>query len=139
MQKMWAMEQEQYQRKTRLSDGLGDFRGSTGLERDAILERFRTAKITTNARQKKYKDIAEKEMYGNHQDVKADRDITDVETSQASTSSAPPDTTTQTSPPEQSIENEDAAFERDLELAKQLSIAEQSGYERGLASRAAIP
>jgi len=138
MQKSWAKEQEQYQRKTRLSDGLGDVQGSTKLERDAILEKFKTAKMTTKVRQKEYKDIAEKEMYGNHQDVNADTDTTDGETSQASTS-ALSDMTIPTSPSEQSFKDEDAAFERDLQLAKQLSIAEQSGYERGLASRAAIP
>jgi sterol 3beta-glucosyltransferase len=126
VQKMWAKEQGQYQRKMRLSDGLGDVQGSTSLEREAILEKFKTAKMTTKVRQKKYKDAAEKEMYGD-QGVKTDRDTIDAATPQAS---AP---LTQTSPSEQLIEDEDAAFERDLQLAKQLSIAEQRGYERGLA------
>jgi len=140
MQKMWAKEQEQYQHKTRLSDGVGDVQSSTKLDREAILKKFETAKVTTKVRQEKYKDIAEREMYGDKdQGVKTDRDTIGTETSQASMSSAPSDKTALTSPLAQSIEDEDAVFERDLQLAKQLSIAEQSGYERGLAaSRAAI-
>jgi len=140
MQKMWAKEQEQHQRETRLSDGVGEVQSSTKLDRDAILKKFETAKVTTKVRQEKYKDIAEKEMYGSKdQDGKTDRDTIGTETSQASTSSAPSDTTALTSPPAQSMEDEDALFERDILLAKELSIAEQRGYERGLAaSRAAI-
>lgn len=133
MQKMWAKEQEQYQRKTRLSDGAVEVHSSTNLEREEILENFKTVKLTTKTRQKKYKDVAEKEMFGNqHNDLETDR-YTETDTAQVS-SSALSGRIARTSPSPRLVENDDAAFERDLDLAKQLSIAEQRGYERGLAA-----
>lgn len=123
MQKMWAKEQEQYQRKTRLSDGISDVQSNTKLDQDTILKKWTAAKLTTDVRKKKYRDIAEKEMYG-CQDIETGRDTADSEALQASTSSVSSDMATQTSILEQSIEDEDTAFQRDLELAKQLSIAE---------------
>jgi len=134
MQKLWAKEQEQYHRKTRVSDGVSDVKGSTRIDRETILEKFQAAKSTTKDRQMKYKDVAEKEMYG---DQNRDQTKTDVDASHACTSTSSMETTTPTpltSLSEQSTEGEDAAFERDLNLAKQISLAEQRGYERGLAS-----
>jgi len=116
MQKMWAKEQEQYQRKTRLSDGLGEVQGSTKLDREVILEKWATAKMTTEVRKKKYTDIAKTELYGNQdQDMETESNTTSAETLDAS---VPSNITPQ-------IQSEDTAFERDLQLAKLLSIVEQ--------------
>jgi hypothetical protein len=50
---------------------------------------------------------------------------------------APSDSTQQHTPTpptrQQTEDEEDAAFERELEMAKQLSLAEQRGYERAMA------
>jgi sterol 3beta-glucosyltransferase len=130
MQKLWAQEQEQYQRKIRVSDGVRDVNSSTRLDREAILEKFKAAKLTTKDRQTSYKNMAEKEMYG---DQSQDQTETDMDASHASTSTASMGTIAQTPLPKQ---GEDAAFQRDLELATQISLAEQRGYERGLAGAA---
>lgn len=166
MQKSWAREQEQFQRTTRISDGVGAVKGGTKLDQNEILTRFKNAQPTTKDRKKKYKDMAEKEMDTDDKPRLPERTYTGS-TYTGSTSSptpdvkpplpprtprtyndstAPPsytdskasmspsfsgsDTTAQTSAASQ---DDDAAFERDLELAKQLSLAEQRGYERGLA------
>jgi sterol 3beta-glucosyltransferase len=141
MQKMWAKEQEQYQHRTRLSDGVAEVQRSTTLDQEAIMEKFKTVKLTTDVRQKKYKDVGEKEMYRDRgQDsTETDRDRTYTKTSRMSTLSEPSDTGVQNALPDQTMEDEDPAFERDLELAKQLSIAEQRENERGSASTAAFP
>jgi len=100
MQKTWAKEQEQHQRNVRLSDGAFEVKCSNALDRNAILEKFETAKMTTNVRQKTYKGLAEKEMYGSH--------VVNMTALGEQTTDS---------------EYEDAIFERDLHLAKQLSIA----------------
>lgn len=133
MQKLWAKEQEQYQRKTRISDGAKDVNASTRLDREAILEMFKAAKLTTKDRQMNYKNMAEKEMYG---DQSRNQTETDMDVPHASTSAASMRAATQTPLTLQSINGEDAAFQRDLELATQISLAEQRGYERGLAGAA---
>lgn len=129
MQKLWAKEQEQYQRKTRVFDGVKDVNSSTRLDQEAILENFKAAKLTTQDRQASYKNMAEIEMYG---DQSQDRTETGMDASHASTSA----TSMGTAPtplPKQPIDDEEAAFQRDLDLATQISLAEQRGYERGLA------
>ena len=134
MQKSWAREQEQYNRKTRMFEGVTAVQGGSKLDHDEIIERFRNAKPATKDRKKKYKDMAEKEMYTDAKPRLPDRTYTSSISSRASTSSP---STPRSEPAAQisiaSQDEDDAAFERDLEMAKQLSLAEQRGYERGLA------
>ncbi|KAG6918563.1 hypothetical protein DXG01_013362 [Tephrocybe rancida] len=148
-------------RSTRLCDSREAVKNSTSSERADIIRKFKDAQRSTDQRQKKYKDIFEKAMKENSE---ASENI-QGETSRApSTSSSvgktpedkPTPTPTRRLPPPlpkrssatSSIalsvssassaaadDHDDAEFERDLELAKQLSLAEQRGYERGLASR----
>lgn len=135
LQKSWAQEQEQYQRQTRIADGVGAVQGGSRLDRDGIVEKFRQAKATTNDRQKAYKDIAEKEMYGNDQQHSTStlRTYASSTSSRASISSATSVRSEIAAQASTASQDEDASFERDLEFAKQLSLAEQRGYERGLA------
>jgi hypothetical protein len=130
-----AQKQEQQQRGVRISDGVEAVRESTQAQRTDIVQKFRQMKEGTKERQKKYKDMAEKEMY--HQDEGA-AESGESATFSGPSASAPPTPQQSTSAPtpavpHQTEEEEDAAFERDLEMAKQLSLAEQKGYERGLA------
>ncbi|KAF8894838.1 glycosyltransferase family 1 protein [Infundibulicybe gibba] len=85
-------------------------------ERDEILRRFREAKTGTVSRQAEYRKVAEKAMYEDHS------------LSRSGSPGAGP-----SSPPERA--EEDATFLRDLALAKELSLAEQRGYEKGLNER----
>ncbi|KAJ7272823.1 UDP-Glycosyltransferase/glycogen phosphorylase [Mycena rebaudengoi] len=135
VQSPMAQKQEQQQRGVRISDGVEAVRESTQAQRTDIVQKFRQMKEGTKERQKKYKDMAEKEMY--HQDEGA-AESGESATISGPSASAPPTPQQSTSAPtpavpHQTEEEEDAAFERNLEMAKQLSLAEQRGYERGLA------
>ncbi|KAJ7118977.1 glycosyltransferase family 1 protein [Mycena epipterygia] len=123
-----AKKQEQRQREVRIGDGVEAVQKSTQTQRSEMVQKFKQLKAGTKERQKKYKDIAEAEMY-EEQTSSGDGD---------SVPNSPQGTSVQQSPPtpparQQTEDEEDAAFERELEMAKQLSLAEQRGYERGLA------
>lgn len=130
--------QEHQIRDTRISDGREAVRKSTPSQRSEILRKFREAEPGTEARQKRYKEDAEKVL---REDAEAERkargdskEYVDVK-DRPSSSSSRTLSSSSVPPAPQSDADDDAAFERDLELAKQLSLAEQRGYERGLASQ----
>ncbi|KAJ7582522.1 glycosyltransferase family 1 protein [Mycena floridula] len=92
------------EQKTRMSDGEEAFRGSSRMERAEVLEKFDALKARAPERQRAYRELAEKVLYGEATQIE-DRDA-------ASTSRL-------------GEESEDAIFERDLEKAKQLSLVDQ--------------
>ncbi|KAG6852494.1 hypothetical protein C0991_011514 [Blastosporella zonata] len=148
-------------RETRVSDGREAVRNSTASQRAEIYSKFKEAQRSTDQRQKKYKEIVEKAMRESEEISGRVQDQSGSGNTSASSSEVrlpeetgkKPSTTRRLPPPlpkrpsaTQSIApsvssgsstsvDDDAEFERDLELAKQLSLAEQRGYERGLASR----
>jgi sterol 3beta-glucosyltransferase len=152
VQKTWAKDQEQAQRSTRISDGVEDVKGSTKEERKMIMERWVELKKTTRQRQKKYREEAEKVLNEekaadseNNHAVKASSlsstgNCADVSPASlvnvsATTGGQASQQTAEERPIITGADDTDAAFDRDLEMAKMLSLAEQRGYERGLASR----
>lgn len=132
MQKTWAKEQESQQRTTRVSYGVDTVKSSTKGDRDKILENFKQAKTSTKEREKQYRNAAEK-VFAENEDIKSD-------SPPPTASSAPYADSTISSPtipprPHSTSQGEEAAFEKDLELATQLSLAEQRGYEPGLSNK----
>ncbi|KAJ6546815.1 glycosyltransferase family 1 protein [Mycena capillaripes] len=130
VQSPMAQKQEQQQREVRISDGVEAVRKSTPTQRSEMVQKFKQLKAGTKERQQKYKEIAEAEMY-------EEQGSREEGTSAPTSPQTPSDSTQQptSTPPtrQQTEDEEDAAFERDLEMAKQLSLAEQKGYERALA------
>lgn len=143
MQKTWAKTQEQSQRATRISDGVEDVKNSTKGDREKIMAKWKELSKTTRQRQKKCKEEAEKVLY-DEETADVGRKHAAKEASSSTKSDRPglppPSLGTSSNPKnletqQTAVVGDDAAFERDLEMAKQLSLAEQRGYERGLASQ----
>ncbi|KAF5386949.1 hypothetical protein D9615_002027 [Tricholomella constricta] len=141
LQTATGQRQEHQIRYTRISDGREAVKASTAAQCAEIVRKFKDAQRSTEARQKKYREIVEKVM---REDAEADRKAgtaTEGYSDQKQKRSPPPLPRRTTSPkhdgPSTSVSeaDDDAAFERDMELAKQLSLAEQRGYERGLATQ----
>ncbi|GLB35572.1 putative glycosyltransferase family 1 protein [Lyophyllum shimeji] len=146
LQTATGQKQEHQIRITRISDGREAVRNSTAAQRAEITRKFKEAQQSTEARRRQYREIAEKVLREEVEDSRkadyASQEFTDEKSggpsrsrsSQSRTASTPgvPGSSTTANGVD---EGEDAAFERDMELAKQLSLAEQRGYERGVASR----
>lgn len=156
VQKPWAKKQDSQQLATRVEAGQRAVKESTEQERRAVIETFKrmTTKNAT-AERRKTLDAEAKDMLQKDKSKKltlADQEGSDGDsTSQATPRSPSPSQSNSTfeepeplekpkgppplpprKPSQQNQDDEDAAFQRDLEMAKQLSLAEQSGYERGL-------
>ncbi|KAJ7684426.1 glycosyltransferase family 1 protein [Mycena polygramma] len=129
VQSPMAKKQEQKQREVRISDGVEAVRKSTQAQRSEMVQKFKSLKAGTKERQKKYREMAEAEMY-EEQGSKEDAPKS-PETPGPSVSTPQPAPTPPTR--QQREEDEDAVFERELEMAKELSLAEQRGYERAMA------
>ncbi|KAJ7932676.1 glycosyltransferase family 1 protein [Mycena leptocephala] len=117
VQSPMAQKQEQQQREVRISDGIEVVRKSTQTQRSEVVQKFNQLKAGTKERQKKYREMAEAEMYeeqGSREEGNLRRNSTQQHTP------TPPTR-------QQTEDEEDAAFERELEMAKQLSLAEQRG------------
>jgi sterol 3beta-glucosyltransferase len=150
-------EQRNYQYQTRVQDGIDAVKASSPQQRQAVLKKFEEMKKTTKQRQKEYAEAAEREMKelserqeqrekeeGKNQDKEApaagpsgnsSTKESDIDSS-LSTSASEITLTDETRPKAQksrySQEDVDQAYERDIDMAIQLSLAEQRGYERGL-------
>jgi sterol 3beta-glucosyltransferase len=129
-----AQKQQERQREVRISDGVEAVKKSTPAQRAEVIQKFKQMKSGTKERQKKYKEIAEAEMYeeqqGSNEGEGESGSTSPQSTSPSSAQQSAP--TPQTS--EQSTEDEeDATFTRELEMAKELSLAEERGYQRALA------
>lgn len=120
-----ARSQEAQLRGTRVSDGTAAVQRSTHTQRSEILRKFKEAKLVTKERQKQYREMAEKAMYG-----EGDPSHQDASSAIASSSTQP----VPTEPAAEDEDAEDAKYQRDLDIAVQMSLAEQRGYEYGLAT-----
>jgi len=127
VQSPMAKKQEGKMKEVRISDGVAAVRNSTQAQRTEIVRKFNQLKAGTKERQKKYKEIAEAEMYA---EKKSGEEGKAPESPQTAAESAQQSTPTGQQTEE---EEEDARFVRELEMAKELSLAEQRGYERAMA------
>ncbi|KAK0185950.1 UDP-Glycosyltransferase/glycogen phosphorylase [Armillaria mellea] len=141
-----SKKQEERQRSTRISDGVEDVKQSTSEGRNFIIRRFREAKATTSERQKAMSEAARRVLYG---DVEEDADLEfdpsmkttgqgDSDWYEADAQDANRSSSEQLNPTEadwSQADQAEASFLRDMEIAKQLSLAEQRGYERGISER----
>lgn len=136
MERQWAREQAQFQRQTRLSDGAREVYQTGVANHQEIIKKFQDLKSTIKERQFKYKNLAEREIYGN-EDTPTFAQSSTATTSQTAVSpvasSASRDPSVAELPTSHNEEEEEARFRRDLEFAKRLSEAEHQGYLRGLA------
>ena len=126
--------QENRQNHTRLADGKAAVQQSSPAQRAQIIERFNKALRDTPARRKHYMEAAERAMFEDmdldpHEVQQASKltsqtGSSDVpSTSTSTTSSTPTPPTTDTDLVDTSLD-EDAAFLKELEMAKRLSLAE---------------
>ncbi|KAJ6500720.1 UDP-Glycosyltransferase/glycogen phosphorylase [Mycena sanguinolenta] len=122
VQSPMAQKQEQQQRQVRISDGVEAARNSTKAQRAETVQKFNQLKAGTKERKKKYRELAEAEMYG---EQRSEEDGNAPQAAANSTQQA------EQQMPEE--EDEDSEFIRELETAKELSLAEQRGYERAMA------
>ncbi|KAK0210173.1 UDP-Glycosyltransferase/glycogen phosphorylase [Desarmillaria ectypa] len=135
-------QQEECQRSTRISDGVEEVKPSTSEERKMILKRFQEAKGTTSERQKAMAKAARSATYGDVEgDVAVTVDPTMETMSRAdlerhkNAQDAKRTLSEQSSYTEASgsqSDQDDTEFLRNMQSAKQLSSAEQRGYERGI-------
>ncbi|KAK0458622.1 UDP-Glycosyltransferase/glycogen phosphorylase [Desarmillaria tabescens] len=133
--------QEEHQRSTRMSDGAEEVKRSTPEERNVILRRFHEAKATVLERQKAMSEAARSMLYEDVEEdatVEADPSVETTSRGDSDRCEADAQDARRLSP-EQSTglglsqsDQDDTDFLRDMEIAKQLSLAEQRGYERGI-------
>ena len=139
MERQWAREQAQFQRQTRLSDGAREVYQTGVANRQEIIKKFQDLKSAIKERQFKYKNLAEREIYGDEDTPTfAQSSTTTIATTSQTAmslvaSSASRDPSVAELPTSHNEEEEEAGFRRDLEFAKRLSEAEHQGYLRGLA------
>jgi sterol 3beta-glucosyltransferase len=131
MQCAWDLMEDQQLRATRVSDGLEEVRKSALEEREAVLDKLGVMKMDTEKRHEQWKAQVENAM------LESEDQNSPPEGSSSSqaprTRSVPPATPqslpSQDSsnphtplPPRGKVDDEEAAFEKDIELAKQLSL-----------------
>ncbi|KAJ7221581.1 glycosyltransferase family 1 protein [Mycena pura] len=115
-----AQKQEWQVREVRISDGVEAVQRSTPAQKSSVIQTFKQLKAGTKQRQTRYKDIAEAEMYGEQNLSSKDSDEPALDSAQS-----PVQRTATSSPTRQQVEDEETDnFVRDLERAKQLSLAE---------------
>ena len=142
MQKTWSGDKQATTLTTRREEGVEAVKKGTAAERNKVLEAFAVA-VKNKEQRKKALSEAAVEALKEPELLPDTASRSSTIDSAASTSSPAPPTPTSLSPRPSSDstpvqgngeEEDEAAFQRDLELAKQISLAEQRGYERGLAS-----
>ncbi|CAE6434741.1 unnamed protein product [Rhizoctonia solani] len=163
VQKPWAKKQDSRQLAVRVQRGQRAYEASTEEERRDVIEAFkRLTKRNVTLDRKKTMEAEAKEMLKTDASRKLtlsdDRSGSDEEAgpsdgsrpllhhvrstspdhfahSEDEKASRPPPTLPKR-PPQQNTEDEEAAFQHDLDLAIRMSLAEQQGYERGLKAAA---
>ncbi|KAF7359127.1 Sterol 3-beta-glucosyltransferase UGT80A2 [Mycena sanguinolenta] len=118
-----AQKQEQQQRQVRIYDGVEAARNSTQAQKAETVQKFNQLKAGTKERKKRYRELAEAEMYG---EQRSEEEGTAPISPQAAANPT-------SQPQQQTPEDEDSKFICELEMAKELSLAEQRGYERAMA------
>ena len=64
VERQWAMEQTQFRRQTRLSDGVREVYQTRIADRLEIIKKFQDLRSTIKERQSKDENLAEREIYG---------------------------------------------------------------------------
>ncbi|KAL0569753.1 hypothetical protein V5O48_012214 [Marasmius crinis-equi] len=143
-QNMWKTDKEKVQYSTRVADGKVAVRMASTAEKNAIIKKFEEAKPGTKERQERYAKLAAKVLYGEGDDDVETETIGSVETGTTASSasaSIPPNSVpssipgrvvTSSPPPAYAAggmatspsDVADEWYERDLELALKLSLAE---------------
>lgn len=145
LSKKWSPDKQRTTLAARRAEGAEAVRASTAADRKRILVAFDAANSTKEERKKRLgeealealtqPEISDSGAEINETELEAGNPSSTVQLSVPSTS----DRTQMPSPSKQEdgqgreFATTDDEFEKDLELAKQLSLAEQRGYERGLA------
>lgn len=157
VQKPWAKKQDSQQLATRVEHGQLAFEASTDDERQAVVDTFkRLTKAGAAVERKKTMEAEAQEMLktdasrkltlaneDNDDEKEASQDLPEAYRSSSpelvapteskdGKSHEPPPLPARRPGPPNTDEDDEAAFQRDLDLAMQLSLAEQQGYERGL-------
>lgn len=127
------------QTETRRIEGREAVQASSKVEREAVIAKFKSLQATTRERQKKLSKLAEAALLEDQDVETSTEDNTEAHEAHGAsdTDAESPESVMQSSKstPQGNThaDDSDAQFERDLEIAKQLSLAEQRGFERGLA------
>ncbi|KAG9123607.1 hypothetical protein FRC07_014543 [Ceratobasidium sp. 392] len=157
VQSPWAKKQDSQQLATRVERGQLALEASTHEERQAVVDTFKrlAGKSATTERRKTMEAEAQEELQtdkskkltlsdeNQNDEVEASSHIStptrrsspepvDPSPAPESKQSSNPPPLPPRSPRQPDQDGEDAAFQRDLDMAMQLSLAEQRGYERGL-------
>jgi sterol 3beta-glucosyltransferase len=135
LQRQFNYKPTEPQRNTRVSNGVQTVKLSSSEQRQKVLEGFRVAKANVAERKKQMEKEGRrilKETKGLEPvDPEARTPVASSSAAEANAGSA----RSSVSQPEVTPIDEDATFLRDIDLAKRLSLAEQQGYERGVAER----
>ncbi|KDQ59788.1 glycosyltransferase family 1 protein [Jaapia argillacea MUCL 33604] len=127
--------------ETRVAEGQTELKTSSEGERKGILMKFDQLKAGTKERKEGYKQVAEKVIVETMETVGEERASADMEPTGLSAVPSWPmegkasgslDSMPVSSPLD--VDEEEKTYKRDIELATQLSLAEQRGYERGIAA-----
>lgn len=147
VQSNFGREQEQQQRSTRIRDGMEAFTAHSATQRSDIIKKFKELKPETKARQKHYAEMAEQELCSRNRRATREATVNQDETQWAGDDSSRSPISQSWSPIQKDVSSsippqetwDEEAFLKDLEFAKQLSLAEQQGYERGLSEQLGRP
>ncbi|KAF8589708.1 glycosyltransferase family 1 protein [Ramaria rubella] len=141
-QKTWARKQGSQQRSTRIADGIEEVGRGSREERHRILTLFKDMATPEKIKQrrKEYTDAAKKAL---EESTFQPSDIGSTASGSTVTNSPPPRTPSMSRGSFEHLDevamphddDDDETFQRELELAMQLSLAEQRGYERAMAER----
>lgn len=122
--------QEERQRETRIADGVHAFDLASPSQRENVLKKFEEAKYGTAGRLQAYKEAARKVMFDDRPQSGLSPSASNLKSViSRTTSSSSSSDTPQTLVATPTDEDDEAAFERDLALATQLSLAEHERYE----------
>lgn len=143
--KKWSPDKQRTTFAARQAEGVNAVRASTPAERKRVFSAFEAANSSKAERKKR---LGEEALHALTQPEISDSgtEVNDAEleagnalSTQQPSTSTPPEPSQKPSRPRQEdgkgreFATTDDELEHDLELAKQLSLAEQRGYERGLA------
>jgi sterol 3beta-glucosyltransferase len=141
-QRTWARKELWSQRSTRVADGIEEVQRSSTEERRRIVAKFKVMTTSEILKQRRayLTDAAKAAMEeSNFQAVEGSTGSTSAITSLPKTpfSNVPDafENLDDVAQPLDGGDSEDEIFQRELKQAKELSLAEQRGYERGMAER----
>jgi len=148
LQNAWAKTKAEEQRMTRILDGMDDVKAASPEEINGVVAKFKGAGATTVERQNAYKKLAE-DAIKKYQDLEAATESTTSSPLPSTSTPNPPEYSQEPTDGDDTFDRDmaeamkvsveesnrvvstdddvdlDATFEKDLELAKQLSLADK--------------